>query len=338
MALSVGLDVGGAHLKVACARDGQIVEVVQIPCPLWQGMEHLDHALAGARRLTDKAERISITMTGELSDLFTDRREGVETLVARLSTEFGDAVRFWMGRRGFGNASEAIQHHADVASTNFLATAQLAGARLSDALLVDMGSTTTDVIAVKSGRPAVTGYSDADRLATRELVYTGLTRTAVMGVATWATFKGQEQGLCREYLATMADVRRILGDLRDGVDQHATADGRGKSIEESVGRLARMFGRDAADGTLSDWRDAAAKLDEAQLVPIREACSIVSARAGLPDGAPFVLAGIGAAVLADGLAKALGRDCVTFGKLAGAGRALSDAATGAAPATAVALL
>lgn len=338
MTIAAGLDVGGAHLKVAIARDGVATQVEQIPCPLWLGMKHLDQALAAAAPLIANARTVSITMTGELSDLFTDRREGVETLVARLDREFPDRNRFWMGRRGFGSAQDAIAHYADVASTNFLATAAFVSRHQANALLVDMGSTTTDIIAIRNGAPDVSGLTDADRLATLELVYTGLTRTAVMGVATSAEFRGRRQGLCREYLATMADIRRILGNLPDGVDQHATADGRGKSVSESIARLARMFGRDAADGSDADWGAAAAGIAEVQLQSIMDGCAAVSARAGLMQASPVVVAGIGADIVATGIARRASRDVIYFGDLARALPAAVSAATHCAPAVAVALL
>lgn len=338
MTIAAGLDVGGAHLKVAVARDGAITNVVQIPCPLWLGMTHLDQALAAAAPLIADAQMVSITMTGELSDLFTHRREGVETLVARLDAEFPRRTRFWMGQRGFGSPIQARAHYADVASTNFLATATLVARRHATALLVDMGSTTTDIIAIRDGAPAVSGFTDADRLATSELVYTGLTRTAVMGVTASAEFRGRRQGLCREYLATMADVRRILGQLPDGFDQHATADGRGKSVDESVARLARMFGRDAADGSADDWRTAAAGIADVQLQSILDGCAAVSSQARLTEAAPVVVAGIGADIVARDIAASTARKVITFGELAGATSPVTTAATHSAPAVAVALL
>lgn len=338
MQITAGLDVGGAHLKVAVARDGCITRVEQIPCPLWLGMTHLDEALVSARALIADAQTISITMTGELSDLFTHRRQGVETLVAKLDAEFPEKARFWMGLRGFGSAREAVTHYLDVASTNFLATAALVGRHHPTALLIDMGSTTTDIIAITNGKPDVAGLTDADRLATSELVYTGLTRTAVMGVTTVAEFRGRRQGLCREYLATMADVRRILGQLPDGLDQHATADGRGKSVPESIARLARMFGCDAADGSEADWRTAAAGIAEAQLQSIAEGCAVVSKRVSLPDTAPVVVAGIGAGIVAMGIAHRSNREAIYFGDLARATPAAIAGATQCAPAAAVALL
>jgi probable H4MPT-linked C1 transfer pathway protein len=337
MTITAGLDVGGAHLKVALVDGGSTVAVEQITCPLWQGLDKLDAALAEARPLLTRAARHAVTMTGELSDLFPDRKTGVETLVGRLAQELGPEIRFWMGPRGFGNAAEARRRHADVGSTNFLATAALTGQRLQDALLIDFGSTTADIIPVTGGKPAPRGLTDADRLASGELVYTGLTRTAVMGVTTRAKFKGRPQTLAREYLATMADVRRILGTLPDDVDQHATADGRGKTVEESIARFARMFGRDAADGTLEDWRAAAAGIREMQLASILEGCRQVLAATPLPAAAPVVAAGIGAGDVAE-IAHQLQRKCIAFGDLVGAAESCRLWATRSAPAVAVALL
>jgi probable H4MPT-linked C1 transfer pathway protein len=337
MTITAGLDVGGAHLKVALTEAGRTLLVEQFACPLWQGLDKLDAALAAARAMTERAERHAVTMTGELSDLFPDRKTGVETLVARLAREFGGETRFWMGPRGFGDASAARLHHVDVGSTNFLATAVLVASRCPDALLIDFGSTTADIIPVKDGKPVPHGLTDADRLATGELVYTGLTRTAVMGVTTRAAFNGRPQTLAREYLATMADVRRILGILPDGVDQHATADGRGKSLAESLARLARMFGRDAADGDLAQWREAAAAIREAQLASIIEGCREVLTAAALPSAAPVVAAGIGAYEVQE-IARRLERTSVDFGTIAGAGDDCQLGATRSAPAVAVALL
>ena len=68
-------------------------------------------------------------------------------------------------------------------------------------------------------------------------------------VARRAPFRGAWTGLMKEHFATMADVHRILGDLPDGADLHAAADGRERSVPASRARLARMVGADAADTT-----------------------------------------------------------------------------------------
>jgi probable H4MPT-linked C1 transfer pathway protein len=338
MTLTAGLDVGGAHLKVALVEAQRTVAVCQIACPLWQGLDKLDAALAEAGPLLARAQRFAVTMTGELSDLFPDRETGVATLVARVSRELGGDARFWMGSCGFGSAEDARRRHGDVGSTNFLATATLIGREMRDALLVDFGSTTADIIPVVGGVPKPRGLSDAERQITGELVYTGFTRTAVMGVATEAPFRGQRVGLAREYLATMADVRRILGFNLAEVDQHGTADGKGKSVAESVARLARMLGRDGRDGTERDWRAAAAHIRELQLRSIHDgAAHVLSAAEDLPAQAPIIAAGIGADEVG-AVARRLGREAIRFGALAKADAACEAWATAAAPAVSVALL
>ncbi len=45
------------------------------------------------------------------------------------------------------------------------------------------GSTTTDLVLVVDGAIAARGYTDSERLAAGELVYTGLVRSFVMAVA-----------------------------------------------------------------------------------------------------------------------------------------------------------
>ena len=49
----VGWDIGGAHVKASLLRGGEVVDAAQWPCPLWQGLQHLHHALAAAQQLND---------------------------------------------------------------------------------------------------------------------------------------------------------------------------------------------------------------------------------------------------------------------------------------------
>jgi len=242
-----------------------------------------------------------------------------------------------MGPLGFGSAQEARVEPAAVASTNFLATAELVAQRVGDGLLIDIGSTTTDIIPVVAGRPCPLGVTDGDRLAMGELVYTGLTRTDVCTVAHEARFQNRTQRLAAGNFATMADVRRILGELPEDVDQHETADGRGTSLEESLARFARCFGRDRAEARLGDWREAAGAIAEAQMREIHAAIAEVLAATPVPDGAPVIAAGIGAPLIAP-LAAEIGRPCRLFGDLVEADDDCRTWATRCAPAVAIALL
>jgi probable H4MPT-linked C1 transfer pathway protein len=242
-----------------------------------------------------------------------------------------------MGVKGFGNVATAETEPMHAASTNYLATATLIGRRLPDALLIDMGSTTTDIIGIVGAKPAPRGITDGERLMTSELVYTGLTRTDPCVVAHSGRLRGHEQRLAAGGFASMADVRRTLGELPDGVDQHAAADGRGKSVEESVARFARVFGRDAEDASMEEWRGAARDIADKQMEEIRLAEHTVIGESVHLSGAPVVVAGIGASQIAT-LMTQQGKSIVRFNTLANAAADCADWATYCAPAVAVALL
>jgi uncharacterized hydantoinase/oxoprolinase family protein len=158
----------------------------------------------------------------------------------------------------------------------------------------------------------------------------------VPSVTARGVLAGQWQGLARDTFATMADVRRVLSELPDDVDLHDTADGRGKSVEESLARLARGFGRDADMRHLATWKVSAAHIRDEQLRSILDGTLQVLSRPGL-EITSVVAAGIGAPVVAE-VAKRLGLSCTLFGELIGADPNLRLSATRHAPAVAVAML
>ena len=337
MPITAGYDIGGAHLKVALADGRRTVAVRQIPCPLWRGIDALDAALAEADALTVRADVHAATMTGELCEAFTDRLAGVAAILDRLEALRGRNVRVWMGARGLGSLGEARAHPLDVASTNFLASAVWISSCLPSALLIDMGSTTTDIIPIIDGRAAPRGLNDGDRLRTGELVYTGTTRSDVATVARRARLDGIVQRLAAGSFASMADVRRVLGTLPPDVDQHPTLDGRGKSRGESLERFARCFGRDASDATDAAWVAAASDIARQQMNDIADAARTVMENAGLRADVTLVAAGIGAGEVAL-LAGQLDLPCTPFGALAAASPDCAAWATHCAPATALALI
>ncbi|MGB4864539.1 MAG: hypothetical protein WBP38_01430, partial [Hyphomicrobium sp.] len=191
--ITAGYDAGGAHLKVARVENGRVIAAAQYPCELWKGLDRLDAALTAAEVITRGAEQHAVTMTGELCELFATRQEGVVSLTRHLADRLTPNVRFYRGLKGFGSSDAVITDTDSVGSANFLATAQAIARLRPQTLLIDMGSTTTDIIACD--RPQ--GLSDAERLQTGELVYTGLTRTPVASVTTRGVLAGQWQGLAR---------------------------------------------------------------------------------------------------------------------------------------------
>jgi probable H4MPT-linked C1 transfer pathway protein len=334
----IGWDVGGAHLKAARVEGGRIVNAVQVASPLRLGLERLATSFAEAKALIGRAERHVVTMTGELADTFACRAEGVELLSGLAARELGPGhVTIYAGRAGFVRPEEAKLHVEDVASANWYATASLVGRLRSAALVMDMGSTTTDIVPVVDGAVAARGYTDAERLRTGELVYTGLVRSFLMATASRAPVDGAWTTLIGENFANMADVHRILDTLPDDADQMNTADGRAKTPAASRARLARMVGRDAAEADDATWAALARWFAEIQVRSVTDGAMLVLSRRDLPGDAPVVGAGIGDAVISEA-ARRLGRGYVPFRRLLDVAPGIGEAASRCAPAAAVALL
>ena len=337
-----GWDLGGAHLKLAVAEgDGTLVTVRQVPCALWQGMAALDRALESVREDLTGVTRHAVTMTGELVDLFDDRAAGVTSLVEAMRTFAGDrSLAFYDLQGTFVAAETALAQPLTLASMNWRATQRLAANRLSQGLLIDVGSTTTDILPFADGGGLTRGLMDDERLVFQELVYSGVTRTPVMAVAREVPFDGAWQGVMAEHFATMADVYRLTGELGDEADQHPAADGRDKSLPASARRLARMLGRDVNPERLRPWQHLARHLAGRQRDQLQCAVDRVLSYEGwsfLAPDAPLVGAGIGR-FLVRRLAAAMDRPYRDFADLVQAPEALRDATACCAPAVAVALL
>lgn len=335
----IGWDIGGAHVKASLLEAGAVTAIAQWATPLWTGLEHLDAAIEAARaRWPAFAHaRHAVTMTAEMTDLFPDREAGVRALCDRLADRLGAATRFYAGEAGWLDASAAAARWPAVASANWLATASLVAQRLPDAVVIDIGSTTTDLIPVRDHRPAPAGRSDAARLASGELVYLGVVRSPLCALARRMRFRGQAFNVMNEFFATTADVFRLSGELDPAHDHYPPADGGARDEAGSRLRLARMIGHDARDAGADDWREFALRWRAQMLAEIRRNLVRVIRQAGLPASAPFVSAGCGAFLVRE-LANALGHPWVGFDALATVTPDCADWARVCAPSVAVAQL
>ncbi len=334
MSVVIGWDIGGAHLKAARAANGRVDATAQAATPLWLGLDSLHSAFDRLKQQLGDADAHALTMTGELCDAFPSRRGGVAGLAAIAVQHLAPAsARFYAGAAGFVGSKEVDVHAAEIASANWRASAELVALQLPEALLIDVGSTTVDLIPVSARAVAAVGADDAQRLAAGELVYSGMTRSFVMAMASRAPFRGVWTPLMNEYFASSADVYRILGVLPDGADMMSTADGREKTMDASCARLARMIGREADEADVAEWRALARWFAEAQTRDICDAALLRLSRGDLAAEAPVVAAGIGEPITAE-VARRLGRPWRTFASLIGA----PAEASRCAPAAAVALL
>src|SRR5215470_17017768 len=164
MSIVIGWDIGGVHLKAARAESGRIVKAVQLAAPLRNGVERLAEAFDQAKAELGVAGHHIVTMTGELADTFSSRPEGVECLAMLAARKLtGAPVSIYAGPAGYIRPEEAPAHAGLVASANWHVCASFVAGRRSDALFIDMGSTTTDVVPIAGGAVAARGYTDAKR-------------------------------------------------------------------------------------------------------------------------------------------------------------------------------
>lgn len=307
----IGWDVGGAHLK-AVLHDAEhhVLQVIQLPCPIWQGMEQLSLAVdLVMAELQQPALHHAVTMTGELADLFKNRRHGVTAIASLMTEKLGSETYFYAGPSGFLGLPEVDARHDRIASANWHASVSWIARNLEQGLFIDIGSTTSDLIILSGGVPRNRGFSDAERMRNDELVYTGVVRTPIMALTRTIDFRGHEYRIAAEHFAATADIYRITGELMETEDMAATADGAEKSMEASMRRLARMLGHDYEDASDADWLALAQSFRAAQLAQLKSTVSGLLARGQLAANAPIIAAGAGSFLVQE-LARHLQRDCL----------------------------
>ncbi len=343
---TIGWDVGGAHLKAALVdASGRLLRVTERPCALWQGLDRLQAALGPIlAELPGSAVVHGVTMSGEMTDLFPDRAAGVAAIARHMGDALArrrrDMLRVYAGEAGFVAADEASRHAAEIASANWIASAAWCARECRDGLLVDIGSTTTDLIPWAGGRLVARGRSAAGRLQHGELVYVGIVRTPLMALASRAPVGGAWRATMNELFATSADVFRLLGDLDEATDLHPAADGGAKTRDGSARRLLRMVGEDLGGLAPAAIHELARWYRECLLERIDEGLEAVLARPELPADAPLVGVGIGRFLVPE-IAARCGRTWRDGGELlcpADADAALRTWAAHCAPAVAVARL
>lgn len=266
----IGWDIGGAHLKaVQLDADGVAQHAIQLACPLWRGTHELVEAIKRMMLLLGLNQQASVchavTMTGELVDLFPNRRAGVLQIARIAHTHLGEHVSFYATENGFVAYTQVAQYALEIASMNWHASANYVARHICNGLLIDIGSTTTDIIPIYQHAVEMPWRTDAERMSHHALVYTGVVRTPLMALAQTIDFQSLQYHVAAEHFATTADVHRLLGLLSTSDDDAETADGKDKSASSSARRVARMIGHDLDDASMTAWLELASQFKEAQI-------------------------------------------------------------------------
>jgi probable H4MPT-linked C1 transfer pathway protein len=283
----LALDIGGANLKAADGRGYAAARYF----PLWQHPEKLAQALSEMLAAAPPHRALAATMTGELADCFATKAEGVAAIVTALR-EAADGRDVWIyltdGR--FVAAAEAIANPLLAAASNWHALARYAGrhAPRGMGLLIDIGTTTSDIIPLVDGEPRAVGRTDPQRLVAGELVYTGVERSPLCAIVRDLPWRGERCPVAQELFATAWDAYLVLGDLPEEPDRENTADARPATRSCARDRLARAICADRTTFDEADALAAAREVAEAQRKDVAEAIRKVVARLPSPPHAVVV--------------------------------------------------
>ena len=184
---------------------------------------------------------VVITTTAELSDAFYTKREGIEYICNNLESVFlKNEIKFITVNGEFISINESKNKYMDISASNWIATSLVFGEREKLGILLDMGSTTLDIIPIKNGIPVTIGKTDVERLLNSELFYSGILRQPIATIIQNVPFRNTMCPISFERFALVADVYLILGLISEEQYTCDTSDDRGKTIEESYARLSRI--------------------------------------------------------------------------------------------------
>ena len=277
----LALDVGGANIKAADGTGWTHAE----PFAMWRDAPRLAEVLTRIIRAAGP-RRIVATMTGEIADCFADRRAGVAHIVRALVAA---AEACGCGPPGIYRVDgrivatdDAVAEPLGVAASNWHAVARLAASLVpgARALLVDIGSTTTDIVPLVGGRPAPLATDDAGRMSTGALVYTGVERTPVPAIVRALPHRGIRRPVASERFAESRDAWLVLGGLAADPASCDTADGHPFTLEGSRIRLARTMLLEPGLVTAADAECAARWIAEAQARQVARALDRVGRQSG----------------------------------------------------------
>jgi probable H4MPT-linked C1 transfer pathway protein len=253
----LGLDIGGANIKAA----DETGRTLSRPFAIWRQPERLNVEITSILNAFPQTDTVALTMTAELADCFSTKSDGVRFILnaveaclnVTVTNQHESSVSLvapalsklltWTTEGRFMAPDEASDSPMKVAAANWhaLATWSMKFASKGCGLLIDVGTTTTDIIPFEDGKPVPLGLSDVCRLQSGELSYSGVRRTPLCAVAHSVPFQEGYCSLAAEVFSTTLDVHLLLGHLLDDAQDVDTANGKPATKEDAYDRIVRML-------------------------------------------------------------------------------------------------
>ncbi len=299
----LGFDVGGVNIKAAFLKlidsKEKLLKISSIYYPMWLNnpnefpkiLETIVKELCGDEHI----DLIGITLTAEVSDAYYTKKEGVYHILNAFKRTFPNIPQEVIGTNNtFLSIDLALENYLTVASANWVATALFIGKKFPNCILIDIGSTTTDIIPITNGFPSTSGKTDLERLLSGELIYTGSLRSTIPSIVHKVPIHGSLCPISFEKFALIADVHLILDHISEQQYTCDTADYRQKTKNDAFARLARIICADIDILSESELLNIAKYIYQNQLDQIREGIQqILSNRVELTLSTPIVTTGLG---------------------------------------------
>jgi probable H4MPT-linked C1 transfer pathway protein len=315
----LGYDIGGANTKAAfiSTKNGKIrfAKVAIEYFPIWKKPEKLPKTLLTLKKRLHASEldALGLTMTAELSDAYQTKREGVQNILACVKEAFPElpiyvlTTDLELKSLDFANCNPL-----KVAAANWAATGWLIAQHVKDCVVVDVGSTSTSIIPIRSGQVVAGGRTDLEKLMLGELVYTGSLRTNVAAIVQSVPLRGRIAGVSSELFALSGDAHLVLGNITEDQYTTETADGRGKTVPKAMARLARVVCADTELLTNREITKVAKYICHEQIKQIAKGLKRVYANVKQRDmdKIPVVVTGLGKEFLARKAAESINVDVI----------------------------
>jgi probable H4MPT-linked C1 transfer pathway protein len=327
----LALDIGGANVKTADGRG----YANSYAFAMWRESALLAQQIRTAISEAPPSDHLAVTMTGELADCFESKAEGIRFILQAVSQGSDNRhTRVYLVDGRLVSPQAALTMPRLAAASNWHVLARFAGrfASSGPSLLIDIGSTTCDVIPLLDGKPVARGATDTQRLLSGELVYTGVERSPVCAVISLVPYRGQSCPVVHEVFATMRDAYLVLGGMPDDPAGTDTSDGKPATRAFARARLARMVAADNEDFSETDAVALAQSAADAQISRLASAIRQVSDSLPQPPQ-KIILSGHG---------EFLGREALDFAQVSAAivslTKELGASISRSAPAHALAVL
>ena len=240
----IGWDIGGANTKI-CVFDSNfnIIRVECININIWSNFIELNNLFNKISK-DYSLDIISnyITITAESCDNFSDRKNGILSILKNCNSFILGHKLFYTNQDRYIDFDSAKNNPEILYSTNWILTSKFVNKSDNIHLIIDIGSTTTDLI--YKNIDVEENINDHLRLINNTLLYAGVIRTPISMLLNKVSYFSKSIPLVNEVFSTTGDVFNLTNDINFEKLDYLGADNLEYSKENSFKRLARSIGLD----------------------------------------------------------------------------------------------